>query len=259
MVRPRIGVDARLYGLSDRGLGRYTAEILEALRGVQDQFSFTVFIRPDRTRRASLEGKGFRVIDAPFSTYGIAEQFRYPRHIVAAGVDLMHFPHLNVPFTYRRPFVMTVHDLILHHFPSRYVSTLSSPLFWMKYAAYRLTTRSAMARAAAIIAVSHFTREDITMYYPEAENRVVVIPESPPLFTERSLRNDSHSDLMYTFQRPYALVVGAFYPHKNTERLVRVWDRLKPDLTLVFVGREDLFAKRLKKIAADNIICQNFI
>ena len=50
------------------------------------------------------------------------------------------------------------------------------------------------------------------------------------------------------------LYVGNAYPHKNLERLIKVFLKLKKnhnDLNLVLVGKEDYFYKRLKKYAQE--------
>jgi hypothetical protein len=44
--------------------------------------------------------------------YGFAEQFLSLAALARAGLDLMHFPHFNVPILYPGRFVVTIHDLI---------------------------------------------------------------------------------------------------------------------------------------------------
>jgi len=51
------------------------------------------------------------------------------------------------------------------------------------------------------------------------------------------------------------LYVGNAYPHKNLEGLIKVFSSVykkNPDLSLVLVGKEDYFYKRLKEIAKIN-------
>jgi len=43
----------------------------------------------------------------------------FSRVIAKEQVDLMHFPYFSVPISYTRPFVVTIHDLINHHFATR--------------------------------------------------------------------------------------------------------------------------------------------
>jgi hypothetical protein len=49
-------------------------------------------------------------VDIPW--YSAEEQLRMPREVRLAKVNLMHYPHWNVPVS-RVPFVVTIHDLIL--------------------------------------------------------------------------------------------------------------------------------------------------
>lgn len=245
MAKPRIGIDARLFGLHDRGLGRYVAELASILRPLQDKFEFVMFVSPQNDM-ALVRALGYEAIVAPWQTYSWGEQWSYAKQLRAAHLDLMFFPHFNAPFFYRGPFVVTIHDLILHHFPDRRASTRAAIFYWLKYALYRLAIRATVSRAKHIVAVSLFTAEDLLTYYPEAEHRLTVIPEPPPHFTRLNLPNDKNSDVVYTMDAPYVLVVGAFYPHKNLERLCRIWERLAASEHLVLVGREDVFAHRLK-------------
>ena len=70
----------------------------------------------------------------------------------------------------------------------------------------------------------------------------------------------------YGIIKPYVMYVGNAYPHKNLERLVLAFKKLKTkknDLQLVFVGNEDYFYRRLKDVVtkekADGIIFVGYV
>lgn len=246
MVQPHIGIDARLFGAHDRGIGRYVMELARVVTRLKS-FRFTFFVRPGNL--ANEELKSWPTIEAPFPVYSMAEQVSFPRLIAKQGIDLMHFPHLNVPLGMRGPYVVTIHDLILHHFPSRYASTRAPAFFWLKYAGYRIVTRETIRRAERVVAVSAFTAEDVVSYYPWVGDKLRIICEH--VDEKSDLLNDMFSDVLYTQYQPYVIVVGAFYPHKNIERLLRVWKRLAPKERLIIVGRLDVFGQRQKEVARE--------
>jgi glycosyltransferase involved in cell wall biosynthesis len=72
----------------------------------------------------------------------------------------------------------------------------------------------------------------------------------------------------YNINKPFLLYVGNTYPHKNLERLVIAFKKLreeeKIDVQLVLVGKRDYFSERLEKMVkekgiADNVIFTGFI
>jgi len=50
--------------------------------------------------------------------------------------------------------------------------------------------------------------------------------------------------------KDFFIYVGNFYPHKNVERLVEVFSRLKVKSSLVLIGPNDYFTKRLEPLIA---------
>ncbi|OGL87397.1 hypothetical protein A3I40_00140 [Candidatus Uhrbacteria bacterium RIFCSPLOWO2_02_FULL_48_12] len=251
MARIRLGLDLRLFGAYHSGLGRYAEELLNALVSYRHDLDIVVFVNANYANKQKLSSLGLEVREAPYRAYSWQEQWYFPRQLSGAKLDLMHFPHFNVPLMYRAPYVVTIHDLIMHHFPWRVASQRAWPVFWLKHLGYRLSVRQAVSRAAAVIAVSYYTAEDILTYYPKAAGRLRVITEPTPAFDVESSNNDNWNELAYNIKRPYILVVGNFYPHKNLQPLLRVWQRLYPlfKRQLVIVGRPDAFAEGLRALA----------
>ncbi|MEA2007042.1 MAG: glycosyltransferase family 1 protein, partial [Patescibacteria group bacterium] len=61
----------------------------------------------------------------------------------------------------------------------------------------------------------------------------------------------------YGIIKPYLIYVGNAYPHKNLERLVVAYKKIKkenPDLSLVLVGGQDFFYDRLKKFTKEKSV-----
>lgn len=249
----RIGIDARFYGPLGKGLGRYIQEISDRMIALdkEAEYEFVIFLSPENFDyfHSSHPHVEKRLIGFPW--YSWQEQVIFPLIIRRARLDLIHFPHFNVPLLIKTPFIVTIHDLILTRFPSRRASTLPSLFYWLKQAAYRLVIRSAIRRARYIITVSEFTRKDIINKFKADESKLKLTYEGVAELGEGH-KNGVSVLSKYKVKKPYLLYVGNAYPHKNLEFLIRAFARLhkkRENLSLVLVGKEDYFYKRLKQYA----------
>lgn len=248
----KIGIDARFFGLGGKGLGRYTQKLIEHLETIDGENQYVVFLRRENFEQYQPYNKNFKKVLADYRWYTFSEQIFFPRLLYKYNFDLMHFPHFNVPILYRKKFVLTIHDLILFHFPTIKATLLNPIFYWLKYAAYKWAIGSAISRAHKIIAVSEFTKNDIITEYPKALNKISVTYEAsddsckisniaPHLILEK-----------YGIIKQYLLYVGNAYPHKNLEKLIDAFELVllkHPNMQLAFVGKEDFFYKRLKQYA----------
>ena len=255
----KIGIDARFYGPKQKGLGRYVQKLVENLEKVDLNNQYIIFLRRENWSDYQTSNPNFKKVLADYQWYGLPEQILMPIKIWQARVDLMHFPHFNVPIFCLEPFVVTIHDLVLRKFPTRRASTLNPFLYWLKNLAYRLVVYSAIKRAKKIIAVSNYTKKDILKYFKVKPEKIKVVYEGAP--ARRDIRDcpsdtvlDSRtvSEGQSLLNKPYILYVGNAYPHKNLERLILSFKKLiedkQMDCQLVLVGEIDYFYQRLKKM-----------
>lgn len=260
----RIGIDARFYGPRQKGLGRYIQKLIEGLENTDSANQYFIFLRKQNWEAYRSENKNFKKILADYRWYTFSEQILMPFKIRRAKIDLMYFPHFNVPIFYSKPFVITIHDLILKRFPTRRASALSPLLYLLKNFAYHLTIYSAIKRAKKIIAVSDYTKKDILRYFRVAPEKIQVIYEGASDKLEVTDRYSSLSN-KFNISKPYLLYVGNAYPHKNLEKLVLAFDGLSADtkenLQLVLVGESDYFYQRLQEeiVGVKNIVFTDFV
>lgn len=255
-----IGIDARFYGSVGKGLGRYTEKLIEHLEVIDTVNEYVVFLRRENFDEYQPQSPRFKKVLAQYHWYGFAEQAVFPFLLWRYRFDLVHFPHFNVPLLYRRPFVVTIHDLILLHYPTLRNTTRSVLLYRIKFFFYQRVIKSAIVRATHIIAVSVFTKEDIVRRYPQARGKVSVTYEAADPVCRRLTHVQerqllSRLGLLCAAEvhdrdilQPYFLYVGNAYPHKNLEILLHV-ARSFPAFRFVFVGKEDYFYARLKQTA----------
>jgi glycosyltransferase involved in cell wall biosynthesis len=250
----RIGIDARFYGPVGKGLGRYTQEVVDNIIKIASaegaSFDFVIFLSPENFDEFVCEQDNVKKVCLGIKWYSWQEQIFMPFYIWREKIDLMHFPHFNVPILTPGKFVVTVHDLILTHFPTRRATTLNPIIYRLKTLAYRLVIKSAIKRSKKIITVSEFTKNDIIEQFKIKAEKIAVTYEGvanlakgrDSLFVAKL--NNEEILKQYNIPSDFLLYVGNAYPHKNLEMLLKVFAKLlerKSDLRLVLVGKEDYF------------------
>lgn len=256
----RIGIDARFYG-PGKGLGRYTKEIVDRILAMDSENEYVIFLGPDSFNIFETNNLKAKKVLVQARWYSVAEQIIMPYFIIKERLDFIHFLHFNVPFFCPAKYIVTIHDLILTRFPTTRASTLAPILYKIKHLAYRVIIRSGIKNAEKVIAVSDFTKQEIIRQFGINESRIVVtyegISDDFKHNEEESYdtedindKNDNDDKIGYNIHSPYLLYVGNAYPHKNLDKMIMVFSDIRkkyPDISLVFVGREDYFYKRLKK------------
>jgi glycosyltransferase involved in cell wall biosynthesis len=244
----RIGIDARFYGSLGKGLGRYTERLITYLEQIVSADEFVVFLRQENWEHYTPANPRFTKQLADYRWYGFAEQHQMPRLIRRAGIDLMHYPHFNVPILAPTPFIVTIHDLILTHFPTRRATTLGPLTYWMKQLAYRVTLSRAVSRAAHILTVSNFTKQDIQQYFGYDPKKITVTYEAVDSLPAPAT-DDAALVRGVGIAGQYVLYVGNAYPHKNLEQFIAFLNALPPkfaNLSLVVVCKSDYFLERFR-------------
>lgn len=264
-----IGIDARFYGPVGKGLGRYTKEVVDRLIDIDRENSYVVFLCEKNFKEFDDSGENVKKVLVTARWYTVAEQIIVPYLIFRERISLMHFPHFNVPLLCPVKFIVTIHDLILTKHPTQRASTLGPVIYKIKNLAYKIIIRSAVKRSRKIIAVSHFTKNDIIKQFKVDFNKIVVTYEGVTNLGDRETeKDDEFANLSYNKYKPFLLYVGNAYPHKNLEGLIDVFSEMhekEPNLKLVLVGRDDYFFKRVKdfsrkyKSASENIIFPGYV
>ena len=263
----KIGIDARFFGPIGKGLGRYTQKLIENLERIDTVNQYFIFLKKENFEEYIPQNKNFQKVIAHYPWYSFSEQLLFPRLLRKYKLDLMHFPHFNVPLFYGRKFLVTVHDLILIHFPTTKNSTLHPFFYRLKFFAYRLIINFAITRSEKIITVSNFTKNDILDNYQKiGAEKIKVTYEACEDFCMLSPNRDEEILASYAIMKPYIIYVGNAYPHKNLERLISAFAILKntqKDLALVLVGKKDYFYQRLKNLVGEkkieNIIFPGYV
>ncbi|MBU0661488.1 glycosyltransferase family 4 protein [Patescibacteria group bacterium] len=248
-----IGIDARMISPSF-GIGRYIEQLLLHMFALEKskEHSFVLFMKKEMAQIymplfQELHAN-IRVVYTEIPWYSFKEQKEMPALIRAEGVDCMHFPHWNVPYLYNDPFVVTVHDLIMYHFPRPEATTLGPLLFFFKNRVHRFILSHAVKKARHVLVPSMFTKEDVHTTLRVPKEKMTVSYEAPIDIKEGEGKPLSVLET-YNIFRPHVLYVGAAYPHKNVKGLLEAWHVFEQtygnDYQLVLVGQKNPFYTRL--------------
>lgn len=243
-----IVIDARLYGPKHTGLGRYTKNLLLALKDLPDfnQFKFTLLVYPELLDEVSSDLKdSYQYVPTPLRHYSVAEQIFLPVLLSKLKPDLVHFTHLDKPIFYFGRSVVTVHDLIRHFSKGADTTTKNPLLYWPKYLGYLLMTRLIIATSHLIVP-SDFWRNFILNKYSLNPQKIITTYEA----VDPSFLNSKIKNLKFKIKN-YILYTGNLYPHKNIEVVLRALQKL-PKLKLKIICARSVFSQKIEKLIAKN-------
>lgn len=247
----RIGIDCRFW--SQTGVGRYTKNLVVELAKIDKKNSYVLFVGPKDYEDVKfvIRNSKFKIVKASINWHSIAEQILFPRILNKQTLDLVHFPYFSHPIFYNKPFVVTIHDLIINHFPTGKASTQPMSLYVLKWLGYQKVLRHAVKKSKKIIVPLEFVKNDLnrTLNVPAA--KIEVTPEG---FDSAISKGKVSEDVEQATKDPYFLYVGNAYPHKNLEKLIEGFYKSKVDVNLILVGKDDYFYKRLEKEKFRNLI-----
>ncbi|MBU0578080.1 glycosyltransferase family 4 protein [Patescibacteria group bacterium] len=221
----KIGIDARMYGVTFTGIGRYSSELIKNLAKQDGEHEYVIFMRKEAFDSFEVPNKRFKKVLADFPHYSFGEQFGFLSIINKEKLDLMHFTHFNAPIFYSRPFVVTIHDLTLSFFPGKKMTN------WFQRLAYHIVVRNVTRKAKKIIAVSKNTKKDLIDALKIPSDKIEVIYNGVS-FRFGDVEPTPHPDLMpkLGLQKPYFLYTGVWRDHKNIVGMIKAFDAFNKDV-----------------------------
>ncbi len=227
----KVAVDATAVPARLTGAGVYAARLLAAL-ALRGEVGLEVFVAPGSAAVLAAPGLELRPVRA--AELGRPARIAWThlaagRAARAAGADLLHGIHYELPRRGRLPQVVTVHDLTLVTHPQWHEPG--------KVRFFRWAMRRAVRAADRVLCVSATTAHDLTMHLGVEVERIDVTP----LGTD--LRPASEQAVAGLRRRlgldgPYLLGLGTLEPRKDLPTLVRAFTAVAGELphTLVLAG-----------------------
>jgi glycosyltransferase involved in cell wall biosynthesis len=220
------------------GTETYAAGLIHGLSCTEGPDQFVVFLNMESADWPLPEDPRFRRVVCPVRAVSRLaryryEQFRLPARAHADDVQLLHSLGYVAPLRLHCPSVVTVHDV--HHLAY-------GPLReWPRRLLLAQVVRRSVRRAAAVIAVSRYTRDEVARAYdvPASTIDVVWSAPNPRLGGEALMPNQGAAGP--AGQGRYLLAFGGITPNKNLGRLLRAFsvakNRYGISQHLVLVGR----------------------
>ncbi|MBC7253832.1 MAG: glycosyltransferase family 4 protein [Actinobacteria bacterium] len=221
----RVGIDARGLGNINRwrGIGRYTARLVEALaRKAEGEAELVLFGYGEGPSGDLLDAGTARQVEwvsvpqlERFSYAGmVAEHLLFARRVAASGVELFHGIDHNLSPFIPCPSLVTVHDLILLVLRGPYLGPTAWA--WMRF------HKASARRARFVVVVSENTARDVERIWGIPRERIAVVPEGVtpeyrPLEDREAVQDVIHR---LGVREPYFLYLGGFDPRKNLRNLL---------------------------------------
>jgi glycosyltransferase involved in cell wall biosynthesis len=239
----RVAIDIR--AVSDFGVGTYIRNVIREIGKLDCANEYVLIGEAERLFDVARLPKNFSTVTLtipPSTTRGYLGLRKILRE---QQCDVMHMPSLLwlPPYLPPCPFVVTVHDVLDYMYRASNGRGLRGAMHFY-------STRFVLARAARILAVSNFTKNDVSRLFGIPGDRIEVIynaiderfmqghatPEEKQFIAER-----------YQVNYPFILYAGRISPHKNLVRIIEAFSSLKAelskedklgDLKLIIIGDE---------------------
>jgi glycosyltransferase involved in cell wall biosynthesis len=240
-----IGFDARLIGAL--GIGRYISGLLPELAQLLGRRLTVLASRPDAAIVRALIGGEPELLTVNAQPYRLAEQSLLPLSLRRADLDLIHFPHYNLPLIKPVHFVVTVHDLFPFQFPEIHSGRLPR-------AVNQMLMRNAVRRAERIITPSAATALAVKQNFPASADRVLSIPEAADdrFQATRNPEGEAAWQMRLRIRPPYVFYLGQWKAYKNLPMLLDAFKMVRethPNAQLVIAG-DDPRHPEVRQLAA---------
>ena len=236
----RIGIDARFFRSSTGGIGRYSRELLRHIAALDHENEYIVFITEADLPEWEIDQPNMQPVVVQAPHYSLKEQTSFYRTLLSYGCDLVHFLNFNHPILYRKPFVSTLHDLTLIHFPE---SNARSSKLWLRKKAFMTVMRRSVHAARKVIAISEYTAHDAERVLGASQACMEVVYEGGPDVSPLPFGNKKIVQDYLGSKAPYILFVSQWRGHKGIKTLLEAFDRLKQEYglphKLVLTGRQE--------------------
>ena len=218
----RIGIDAR-FSLSG-GIDRYIFELIHHLASIDCKNSYYVYVSPkEYIRKFRVKNTNFSFTPLNEAKYHVKAPYTLARMINQDNIDVFHaLSYWMIPLFSKCPLAITAHDTLVK---DRITHTLRGRIYGM------IINTLALSKAAKIIAVSEFTKSQLSHYFPRNKDKMVVIHHGVAQdFCKKSETEVNYVLKKYHLKRDYLLYVGNLKSNKNIPNLLIGYSLLNPEL-----------------------------
>jgi glycosyltransferase involved in cell wall biosynthesis len=266
----KIGIDARLVTYR-RGIGNFVYHLLTALRELEAEHSFILYVDNPKAIEVVPNDSRFVVKQLGPRLDPCWEQISLPLMVARDQLDILHSPANTAPIYLpaRTKLVLTIHD-VMYLLPTQVLPPPPSLYHRLGRQYRRLVVPCVARQAAAIITDSNYSRQDIVkhLHLDVTQIEVVggaanyacrIITQAETLATVRA---------KYALNSPFILALGAVDPRKNTARIMEAYERFRRRTSaryqLVLLGLPSTGQAQFRQLAqqldiVDDVVLAGFV
>jgi glycosyltransferase involved in cell wall biosynthesis len=215
----RVAIDTRK--LHDFGIGTYVSNLVRGLARLGHDHDYTLICHPDDVDFVRTLGANFHAWPDRSSNYSVQEQLSIPIDVWRSKPDVFHAPHYVLPPLTPGKTVVTIHDCIHLRFP-QYLPNRVAHLYAQMFLS------SAAKKAARVITVSEASKRDIIHFLATPSQKIDVVYNGfDERLTSPSAADESRVRDRFQLDAPFVLYAGNIKPHKNVDRLIEAFARLR--------------------------------
>ncbi|MBR1485161.1 MAG: glycosyltransferase family 4 protein [Prevotella sp.] len=217
----KIGIEAqRIFRANKHGMDYVVLQEILQLQRIDKENEYYVFVKPGPDRCVS-STDNVHVVELSMPSYPLWEQVALPRAARRYDVDLLHCTSNTAPLLWRRPMVLTLHDII---FMEPRGSTNSSAYQNMGRLYRRFVVPHILGHCNRIITVSEFERQNIIRQAGVEPERMAMIYNACNDWFKPTTDPDGVYK-KYVEEPGYLFFLGNTDPKKNTERTLIAYAR----------------------------------
>ena len=233
-----ICIDARLWGISHTGIGRYTQNLIANLPSASG-FRVVLVVAPECRDEPSLAT--YPKMVARFHPYSPLAQLEMLFIFIKIRPDLVHFTHSAITALWPGKYVVTIHDFIKHQSKGVGTTTQTPLMYWINYLGFLFVNWMSLARAKHIFVPSNYWKNYIHKKYNIPPAKVSVTYEAVS-DTFKYLQPSAYNPRI---PKPFVVHTGSLYPHKNIPVLVSAVEKLGGKVHLALVCARSVFSSRI--------------
>jgi len=256
----RVGLDGWVLGSQIGGDETYLRNVIRGLAAVEPDDDYTLFVSTHLPSDAIPGAQDMRRVWVQPRNPRIRLPLALPLALAQHRVEVLHVQYA-APL-YPVPIVVAVHDIAYEHFPSFFPPSVVTGL--------RVLVPWTIRRAAFVLTLSEFSKQDIVRRYRVPPDKVVVTYLAAdamfrPLHDPTRL---AEARIRYGTGEHFILSVGNLQPRKNLRALIDAYVRLRrADTTrarLVIVGRrvwshDDIFQAARESGYEDELVFTDYV
>ncbi len=245
-----VGFDAKRLFHNYTGLGYYSRTLVTSLLKYHSDFDVVLF--DGNPVHSTLTKSYYQNHHVQIVKYSIPKSFHRSIYLNAyldqSDAQIYHGLSNELPYikNKKRPFVVTIHDLLYKYFPQDFP--------WFDRRMYQFKTARAIENADVVIAISQATKNDLIRYFPFAENKIKIMYQSydslfDEIITHEEFRSTQHA---HSLPGEYHVYVGAVTYRKNLKVIIDAMciQNEKERIPLIIAGKGTTYESYIKKYIA---------